>query len=338
MENRTIEPILRNHSLSFFSRLFLVPKKTGKMHLEFGRPTLPNGGWSICQSSGPGKRVASIYIHQRRLSTRSYVSSRVEVSLILHQQTSLPVHTSALQNRNITTWVYQASEAGSASVTSAGVHLHVYLDDWLIQADSPEMVSSHLQLAIQVLHPLRWMINFHKSELTPTLGCMFIGMHFRTWNFTMASLPKMQIKVRAIINHWRSATTVSILMVQNAGHYSEYDSVSAQRAVAFPAPSVVDSYHMGPNFRGWAQCIYVQNWVIHQLAWWVSLAVCQGLLLMGRDTDMTLYTDVSLHGWGATLGDHSISGKWSSAQEYNHVNILEVLGDSTKSFMAKCST
>ena len=39
----------------------------------------------------------------------------------------------------------------------------------------------------------------------------FISMCFRTQDFTVAPMPKMQIKVQSIINHWRLADTVSAL-------------------------------------------------------------------------------------------------------------------------------
>ena len=50
----------------------------------------------------------------------------------------------------------------------------------------------------------------------------------------------------------------------------------------------------------------------------------QGLSLEFRETELTLFTDMSTHGWGAQLQDHSISGLWSEAQRQNHINILKM--------------
>ena len=49
-----------------------------------------------------------------------------------------------------------------------GVKLHVYLDDWLIRADTPEQAQLHAQTTIRVLQFLGWIINFEKSDLTPS--------------------------------------------------------------------------------------------------------------------------------------------------------------------------
>ena len=70
-----------------------------------------------------------------------------------------------------------------------GIGLHVYLEDWLILADSPQVASAHAQLVIRVLRHLGWMINYRKSE--PTQDFQLIGMHFRAQDFTVAPLLKM---------------------------------------------------------------------------------------------------------------------------------------------------
>ena len=70
-----------------------------------------------------------------------------------------------------------------------GVKLHVYLDDWLIHADSPEKAQPHAQTTISVLQFLGWIINYEKSDLTQSQDFQFIGMQFNTRQFTVVPLP-----------------------------------------------------------------------------------------------------------------------------------------------------
>ena len=102
--------------------------------------------WRLLSLSKQRSRheMGSICRHQRPLSLRPYVSSSAEVPSVLHQQTHLPSHMSTIWTGNFSTGVHQTSEAGSASITSARVCLHVYLDDRLIWADSTEMESYQL--------------------------------------------------------------------------------------------------------------------------------------------------------------------------------------------------
>ena len=69
-----------------------------------------------------------------------------------------------------------------------GVRLHVYLYDRLIYADTPEQAQLHAQMTISVLQFLGWIINYEKSDLTPSQDFQFIGMQFNTRQFTVAPL------------------------------------------------------------------------------------------------------------------------------------------------------
>ena len=61
-----------------------------------------------------------------------------------------------------------------------GVKLHVYLDNWLIRTESPEQAQMHSEKTISILQRLGWVINFEKSDLTPSQDFQFLGMHFNT--------------------------------------------------------------------------------------------------------------------------------------------------------------
>ena len=65
-----------------------------------------------------------------------------------------------------------------------GVKLHVYLDNWLIRAESPEQAQLHSEMTITLLQRLGWVINFEKSDLTPSQDFQFLGMQFNTRQFT----------------------------------------------------------------------------------------------------------------------------------------------------------
>ena len=82
-----------------------------------------------------------------------------------------------------------------------GVKLHIYLDEWLIRADTPEQDQLHAQTTIRVLQFLGWIINFEKSDLTPSQDFQFIRMQFNTRRFTVAPLPKMRLKVQSVHQH-----------------------------------------------------------------------------------------------------------------------------------------
>ena len=63
-----------------------------------------------------------------------------------------------------------------ASLRSQWVRLIIYLDDILIIASSIETLNRHKTLAISLLESLGFLINYEKSNLTPSQQIVFLGM------------------------------------------------------------------------------------------------------------------------------------------------------------------
>ena len=74
----------------------------------------------------------------------------------------------------------------------------------------------------------------------------------------------------------------------------------------------------------WSDRIQVPQWVLSEVAWWASPAVLQGLPLVTKETEVTLFTDASSSGWGAQLGSRLTQGQWSASQRSWHINVLEM--------------
>ena len=92
-----------------------------------------------------------------------------------------------------------------ALLRQRGVKLHVYLDDWLIHADTPEQA----QMTISLLQFLGWIINYKKSDLTPSQDFQFLGMQFIFRQFTVEPLPKMRLKVQYVLQHWMTNPNIT---------------------------------------------------------------------------------------------------------------------------------
>ena len=201
-----------------------------------------------------------------------------------------------------------------------GVKLHVYLDDWLIRADTPEQAQLHAQTTIKVLQFLGWIINFEKSYLTPSQDFQFIGMQFNTRRFTVAPLPKMHVKVQSVHQHWMANRNITAR-----------DLHRLLGMLVFMASLVRRGRLRLHPVQWWADTAWCQRtgnwsdqWVLSEVAWWSSPAVLQGLPLATKETEVTLFTDASSSGWRAQLGSRSTQGQWSASQRSCHINVLEM--------------
>ena len=204
-----------------------------------------------------------------------------------------------------------------------GVKLHVYLDDWLIHADSPEQAQLHAQTTIRVLQFLGWIINYEKLDLTPSQDFQFIGMQFNTRQFTVAPLLKMRLKVQSVHQHWMTNPNITARDLHRLLGVLVFMASLVQRGRLCLRPVQWWAATAWCQRTGsWTDRITVPQWVLSEVAWWASPAVLQGLSLT---TKRRKWLSSWMHlGWGAQLGSRSTQGQWSASQRSWHINVLEM--------------
>ena len=334
LEKGAVERVVHEHTLGFYSRLFLVPKKTGdlrpvidlsalnrhmvvphfKMETQSSvRSSIRDQEWAVSID------IKDAYLHvPMNRAVRRYL--RFVVNRKTYQFVCLPfgLSTSPREFTKLLRPVVQL-------LRDQGVKLHVYLDDWLIRADTPDQALEHAELTIRVLQHLGWIVNFEKSDLTPSQVFDFIGMHFDTSSFTVAPLPKMRLKVQSVLEHWRASIRVSARDLHRLLGILVFMAALVPRGRLRLRPiQWWAAAEWCQRTGNWTDQITVPQWILRQLAWWASPAVLQGLPLTRPETELTLFTDASSSGWGAQLGSLSRQGLWSATIRSSHVNILEL--------------
>ncbi|KZR98487.1 Uncharacterized protein APZ42_006074, partial [Daphnia magna] len=62
------------------------------------------------------------------------------------------------------------------------------------------------------------------------------------------------------------------------------------------------------------------------LIWWAShLEKCNGRTFFPDNPDLVIFSDSSLHGWGAICDGSRSRGPWTAADKHRHINELELL-------------
>ena len=80
-----------------------------------------------------------------------------------------------------------------ASIRLKGIHIHPYLDDLLLRAQSPQALHWAVQQSLLTLTQAGYIVNLKKSELQPTQDLVFIGGRFST-DVGMVSLPEDRVQ------------------------------------------------------------------------------------------------------------------------------------------------
>ena len=331
-----IEQVTNVKFLGFYSRLFLVPKKTGDLrpvidlstlnrhmvvpHLKMEmqgsvRSAIRSQEWTVSID------IRDAYLHvPMHQAVRKYL--RFVVKKKVYQFTCLPFGL-ATSPREFTKLLRPVVSL----LRQQGVKLHVYLDDWLIRADTytPEQAQLHAQTTIKVLQFLGWIINFEKSDLTPSQDFQFIGMQFNTRRFTVATLPKMRVKVQSVHQHWMANPNITARDLHRLLGMLVFMALLVRRGRLRLRPVQWWAATAWCQRTGnWSDRIQVPQWVLSEVAWWSSPAVLQGLPLATKETEVTLFTDASSSGWGAQFGSRSTQGQWSASQRSCHINVLEM--------------
>ena len=124
---------------------------------------------------GAIQRVSNVTRLLWCLPSCSDASGCPQVSVFRGQQ-GIPVHLSSVWTGDLSTRVHQAAANCVSLFRQQGVKLHVYLDDWLIRADTPEQAQLQAQTTFRVLQFLarsstsRSPIS-HQVKTSSSLGC-----------------------------------------------------------------------------------------------------------------------------------------------------------------------
>ncbi|CAG2229494.1 unnamed protein product [Mytilus edulis] len=320
----------------FYSRLFLVSKKTGGMRPVIDLSILNSymiiphfkmeTNRSIRASILPGMWTTSLDLtdayfhvpvcHSYRKFLRFVWNKRV------YQFRALPfgLSTAPLAFTKL-------MQVEIAHLHSQAIQIHSYLDDSLIKELSPEKLYLNTDVVIRLFLSLGFLISWKKSDLIPSQDFIFLGEHYLTRQCIVRPPQEKFQNLCSKIRLFLSQKTVT------ARQFSQLLGLLNSLADVVP----LGRLHIRPLqfylHQHWLPA--TQDWefpvpIIHQelfphLVWWTSQAnVLRGQLLSSPVPNQTLFTDASNLGWGAYLEGLSVSGVWTLDLLKEHINILEM--------------
>jgi ribonuclease HI len=202
----------------------------------------------------------------------------------------------------------------------------VYLDDWLILAESREILQIHTQKVLAKAVELGWKVNREKSNLVPSRQFTFLGMDCDTQSNLVKPCQKritgIAQAVQDLLTH--QFTSPRLLMSLIGKMISVGDLLPFAKLERRPLQFLLREYWDGDQ-ESLDGKMPVTRAMRDAVLWWASPKNLLGAVRI-RDLreSVTLITDASSVGWGAHLGDHLISGIWSQEEKKAYSNILEM--------------
>ena len=211
-----------------------------------------------------------------------------------------------------------------AHLRSVGISIIMYIDDALIIADSASELRSHVSYTVHFLDSLGLTINMSKSELVPVQSIQFLGFTLDSCTMTVRLTHDKVEKIVSLGQELLSAGRVSIRSLA-----SFIGSVVASEPGAPCAPlrfryleyfKYVSLIECRGDYEG---LIALSDKARSVISWWIDNVPHLRRDLLQVPPQFTLFTDASLTGWGAVLGDVQTKGHWA-LDEVVHINVLEL--------------
>ena len=332
-----IEEVHNHESKGFYSRFFLVPKKeVGKWRAildlsvlnkyihkqkfkmetaESIREHLMKGEWATSLDLSDAYHHVPIHRAHRRYLRFCFNGKIYQYKALVMGLTSSPgVFTRAIKclKKPLQQW---------------GVKLHQYLDDWIIHGSSYQEVVYHTQVLLQLVRALGFLPNLEKSDLIPAQDITFLSYRFLLdqgkVSPTESRWEKIQLKILPFL-HQKTCTArqfQSLLGLLASTERLVHLGLLHMRPLQVAMLKVWSPFRDDPN-----QKLFITDQFKQNLKWWtVRENVMAGVPIVLPPPQHQVFTDACTTGWGGTLSDVGVQGKWSIAEKDFHINVLELL-------------
>ena len=329
-----IEPVREVTSRGFYSRLFLVPKKTGgwrpvidlsrlnsflriptfKMETaEFIRGCLDKGQWvtSIDLSDAYFHIPMAPYTHR-------YL--RFMVLGVVYQFLVLPFGL-AIAPREFT----KVAKELKRLALKVGILIYQYIDDWLNQATTQDQASASTLKLLRLTRFLGWLVNQEKSDLVPSQIFTFLGYMFDlVRGVVFPSEKRFQNLLKELAPLVSCPVTTPRHVMKVLGHMACMEKLVPQGRLHM-RPLQLELKKLWSQSLSLDKKIILSQEVLDHLNWWKERHnVMATVPLHLPKPSISIYTDASMEGWGAHMGEFMIQGTWSPQESKLHINVLEL--------------
>ena len=317
-----------------FSRVFLVPKKNGKMRMVADLSRLNQ--WLQC----PSFKMDNAQVVRDALLPDLWATSIDLTDAYLH----IPIHPSCQKflvfqvgNRRFMWLVLPFGLNTAPRVFSdvmkvlkqwgrtVGILLFQYLDDWLQLNMNAKILAQQTQQLIQQCMALGLLINHEKSDIVPMQRIVFLGdmLDFEQGFIfpTQARFEAIKDKIFRLTRHHDARFHVVRSLV---GLLTATEKIVPFGRLHFRELQHFCNQQLAKGSVSSTRVVLPLS-VLKDLDWWsTDSKVFNGLLMCQLIPDLQIQTDASTTGWGISFKGQVWSGTWTPEQQLQHINVLEM--------------
>ncbi len=213
---------------------------------------------------------------------------------------------------------------------SKGHVLMGYIDDIICINTTKEKTADTVRETSKILTELGFIVHPEKSVFTPQQEITFLGFVINTQSMTVSLPDAKKQEILQDCTNLLSATSITIRQV--AG-------VIGKMVAAFPAVEYGPLHYrnmeidktaaLKANKGHFDRPMNISGAAITDIQWWIENVQISSKVIFRGTPELTLESDASGSGWGATDGAINIGGRWNDDEiemaEDNRINYLELL-------------
>ena len=324
--------LMSPQEVGYFSRVFLVPKKTGKYRLVIDLSNL-NEYLSEVTFKMDTLKVVKESLQQGMWATSLDLSDAYHhIPIHPDYQKYLCFQVGNLRFRFLVLpfglmsapWAFTEVVKQIKKWTSRfNLVLFQYLDDWLhvhLEISLCELIT---QALLRLCRALGLVVNEEKSELVPCQSITFLGENLDLRIGRAFTTPSRRQRIQSL---------VAAAIQQKGLRFARAESLLGLLVATYPTVplgrlhlrslqrKVIVAIRHGRQSNSW---IAISHQVAQDLQWWMDdQTLTIGTPFRPPDPTLTVFTDASTAGWGVVFGDHSWHGRWQRSGQ--HINWLEM--------------
>lgn len=206
-----------------------------------------------------------------------------------------------------------------------GIPLVIYIDDLLIIGKSFGHCSNNVKNVELLLTRLGFLINYKKSQVTPSRNCKFLGVFYNSQRMTVELPEAKREKIISLTNKFKEhkeyviqefAETLGFLV--SCCQAVKYGLVYTKSCEQLKFEALLKN---NGNYKG---RLKINAEVIKELSWWKNIGALSVNPIRYPAFDLEIFTDASKTGWGAACNGERAHGFWSKSEKLESINVLEL--------------
>lgn len=201
----------------------------------------------------------------------------------------------------------------------------LYLDDFLLLGSSFSDCVTNVNVTVQLVEKLGFIVNFKKSHLQPSQSVTYLGFVYNTKNMSISLPIKKTKRVVKLLNRF------STLQVCSIRDFAKFLGVLTSICPAVKFSWLYTKLFERQKFLALRKSAGNYNAKMHlppllfsDFQWWLhKLPQAQNNIRVDSYI-LEIFSDASMTGWGACANNKKCHGFWTETESRCHINILEL--------------